>query len=31
MGGFEDEFIKSLKEQSWSLYAIGMFIIVLRL
>jgi hypothetical protein len=31
MGDFDPSFIKALKQQSWSLYAVGMFIIVLRL
>jgi hypothetical protein len=31
MGDFDISFIKALKEQSWSLYAVGMFVIVLRL
>ncbi|KAH8904067.1 hypothetical protein BR93DRAFT_900910, partial [Coniochaeta sp. PMI_546] len=30
MGDFDDAFINSLKQQSWSLYGVGMFIILLR-
>ncbi len=31
MGDFDNTFIKDLKEQSWSLYGVGMLIILLRL
>jgi hypothetical protein len=31
MGDFDESFIKALKEQSWSLYGVGMFVILLRL
>jgi hypothetical protein len=31
MGDFDDEFIRALKTQSWSLYGVGMAIIAVRL
>lgn len=31
MGDFNDSFIKALREQSYSLYSVGLFIILLRL
>jgi hypothetical protein len=31
MGDFDDVFIRDLREQSWSLYSVGMFTILLRL
>jgi hypothetical protein len=31
MGDFDPVFIQTLKQQSWALYAVGMFLILLRM